>query len=167
MLLDPLSPRQPLKACRLSPPPFRTISTSLASPPSRATLWPPPLSAFQFSLLYWTSPYGETPHPSGEPICTLYWALPLHPPPTPGFPSAVWGHLLPSRALFSFPGPLIPPGQAIHPLGAILHLQDLNFFTALPKVLSTFLFCFVLFLTICKWEFSFTLQWLFYTYSFF
>lgn len=103
MLLDPLSPRQPLKACRLSPPPFRTISTSLASPPSRATLWPPPLSAFQFSLLYWTSPYGETPHPSGEPICTLYWALPLHPPPYSRVPLCCLG---PPPAL---QGPLLFP----------------------------------------------------------
>ena len=122
--------------------PFHSLSSSFFFP-----LGPHPLER-PFTLLenssaLWTGSFL----PPRVPLCCL------GPPPTPTL-----------QGLFSFPGPFVPPGQALYPPGAAFHLQDLSLFTALPKLFSTILFCF---LTICKWEFSFTLQSLFYTYSFF
>ena len=161
MLPHPLSPRHPLKACRLSFPPFRTISTSLASPPSRATLRPPstlylPVSSSLLGLTLWRDP---------SPLWRTHLHSGLGPSSPQGFHSAVWGH---------HPHPHSPgsssrsqdhsshPGQALYPPGATFHPGSKPFHIPTKDFFYHFFF-----LTICKWEFSFTLQWLFYTYSFF
>ena len=102
----PLSPGEPPKTPRLSPPTFRTTSMLLACPPSGTPL----LTCLCFPpsriLLPRSSHPLENLIPLGTSIYPLDWAVCPQ-----GFPSALCGLPLLSKALSSLLGLLIPPGS--------------------------------------------------------
>lgn len=103
---QPFSPGEPPKTPRLSLPTFRTTSMLLACPPSGTPSSPASILHLPESSSLWSPHPLENLIPLGTSICPLDWAdCPQ------GFPSALCGLPLLSKALSSLLGHLIPPGS--------------------------------------------------------